>query len=304
VNGEEGAEPVAHQLRRGGSLTVLGCDGSYPGPGGAASGYLVRAAGVTLWMDAGPGTFAALQRAADPASVDAVVLSHEHPDHWSDVDSFAVWLRDAAPCPPVPVYAPPGLRPRSYFADDPVLGWHEVEPDECVLVRPRSASSAAGVTVGAGGVTGNVGDAGTVRPAAGAAPGMLSLAFCATDHGPPTFAVRIEPRIGGDAAVVGSGGRGAALGYTADTGPGWSPAELGPGIDLLLCEATFTRDREGEGKHLSGRQAGRLAAGAGVARLLLTHRRPSTDPDALLREAVEAFGRPAEQAASGLVYRW
>gem|GEM_PF-4664493 len=59
------------------TLTVLGCDGSYPGPSGlaggqgssgAASGYLVRSwgSGTALWVDAGPGTFANLQRFLDP----------------------------------------------------------------------------------------------------------------------------------------------------------------------------------------------------------------------------------------------
>jgi len=39
------------------TLTVLGCDGSHPGPGGAGSGYLVRhwASATALWLDAGPG---------------------------------------------------------------------------------------------------------------------------------------------------------------------------------------------------------------------------------------------------------
>jgi ribonuclease BN (tRNA processing enzyme) len=108
------------------TVTVLGCDGSYPGPGGAASGYLVQGGATRLWLDAGPGTFAALQRVVDPAAVDAIVLSHEHPDHWTDVESFAVWHRQSADLQsgarqPVPIYAPPGLRRRSYFADDPLL---------------------------------------------------------------------------------------------------------------------------------------------------------------------------------------
>src|ERR1700722_14911647 len=73
------------------TLTVLGCDGSWPGPGGAGSGYLVQAGGTTLLLDAGPGPFAALQGWIDPAGIAAVVLSHSHPDHWSDLESFAVW---------------------------------------------------------------------------------------------------------------------------------------------------------------------------------------------------------------------
>jgi ribonuclease BN (tRNA processing enzyme) len=95
------------------TLTVLGCDGSHQAAGGAASGYLVRswASGTSVWLDAGPGTFANLQRFTDPLTLSAIVLTHEHHDHFSDVEGFitaARWVygfhRD-----PVPVYAAPGV---------------------------------------------------------------------------------------------------------------------------------------------------------------------------------------------------
>ena len=91
--------------RRGrGHVSVLGCDGSYPAPGGAGSGYLVqcgpppvarRRAGHLRQPPAGPRSGVGRH----------VVLSHEHPDHWTDLESFAVWRRS-----PV-VVARPGLRP-------------------------------------------------------------------------------------------------------------------------------------------------------------------------------------------------
>ncbi|HLW44679.1 MAG TPA: MBL fold metallo-hydrolase [Acidimicrobiales bacterium] len=258
-----------------GSLTVLGCDGSYPGPGGAASGYLVEVSGVVVWIDAGPGTFANLQLVADPARVDAVILSHEHPDHRADIDSFAVWLRERPPGHPVAVYAPPGLRDVSYFGGDPVFDWHDVEPSFRVVVAPRNGDG-----------DGDGGSSGVVA------------SFSATDHGPPTLAVRI------DVPGRSSSRPGRSLGYSADTGPDWSPEELGPGIGLLLCEATYTRDHEGEARHLSGRQAGALAAAAGIGRLVLTHRRPSVAEGALAAEADEAFGRPVHQASPGKVFEW
>lgn len=66
-------------------LTVLGCTGSYPGPDGACSGYLVQGGGETVLVDAGPGTVSALQRHVDIGDLTAVVLSHHHPDHWTDL---------------------------------------------------------------------------------------------------------------------------------------------------------------------------------------------------------------------------
>ena len=67
------------------TLTVLGASGSYPGSGLACSGYLVRGAGVNLVLDLGSGSLANLQAHIAIADIDAIVLSHSHPDHWLDL---------------------------------------------------------------------------------------------------------------------------------------------------------------------------------------------------------------------------
>lgn len=243
-----------------GTLTVLGCDGSYAGPGGAASGYLVKSAEAVIWLDAGPGTFARLQEVCFPGLLDAVVLSHEHPDHWSDFESFAVWTRFQSATEPFLVLAPPGLRERSYFGANRYLDWREVEPSFEIEVKD------------------------------------LRCRFEATDHGPPTLAVRLEKKAPGpdDRALV----------YSADTGPDWSVEDLGADIGTFLCEATYTKEYEGRFKHLSGRQAGSMARGVGVTELVVTHRWPSVDAGALAEEAAEAFGRPVYQATPGMVIQW
>ena len=71
-------------------LTVIGCSGSFAGPGSPASSYLVRAddpAGRTwhLLLDLGNGALGALQRQVDLADLDAVAISHLHPDHCADL---------------------------------------------------------------------------------------------------------------------------------------------------------------------------------------------------------------------------
>ena len=91
------------------------------------------------------------------------------------------------------------------------------------------------------------------------------------------------------------------LGYSADSGPGWSLDALGRDLDVALCEATFLHDRESEDQnHMSGRQAGVAAKQAGAKRLVVTHTWPTVDPVAAASEAAAAFGGSVEMAVVGL----
>jgi ribonuclease BN (tRNA processing enzyme) len=74
-------------------ITVLGCSGSVVGPDSPASGYLLRAPDTPpLVLDFGGGVLGALQRYADPGSVQ-VLLSHLHADHCLDMPGLFVWRR-------------------------------------------------------------------------------------------------------------------------------------------------------------------------------------------------------------------
>lgn len=231
------------------TLTVLGCSGSYPGPGEACSGYLVRSEHTTLWVDAGTGTLANLQRHVGLADVDAVLLSHEHPDHWLDIHGYYVAVKHYAPRDAVPVYSPAGLRDHAYYRDEP-LQWNDV----------------------AGGDTVRIGD--------------VDVTFSRTDHGPETLAMRFD-----------SGGR--SLGYSADSGPGWTLEALGTGLHLALCEASLAPHDEGRLQHMSARQAGRSARAAGAARLVLTHLAPGLDAIQSRIDGAEAFGDEVDMARTG-----
>ena len=96
-------------------LTVLGCSGSFPGPGAACSSYLVTHQGFALLVDLGNGALGELQRYLDPRDVDAVFLSHLHADHWLDLVPFAHARRhhpDGRVPPVLPVFAPTSERER------------------------------------------------------------------------------------------------------------------------------------------------------------------------------------------------
>jgi ribonuclease BN (tRNA processing enzyme) len=90
-------------------LTVLGGCGAWPAAGSACSGYLVEHDGFRVLVDPGYATLPRLLEHCDAASVDAVLVSHGHPDHCADLNPLlrARALRDR-PAPRLPVHAPPG----------------------------------------------------------------------------------------------------------------------------------------------------------------------------------------------------
>lgn len=90
-------------------LTVLGGAGAWPPAGGACSGYLVEHAGFRLLIDPGYATLPRLLELMDAEAVDAVFVSHGHPDHVADLNPLlrARALRDD-PAAPLPTYALPG----------------------------------------------------------------------------------------------------------------------------------------------------------------------------------------------------
>ena len=93
-------------------LIVLGWCGGWPLAGGAASGYLIRHHDFHLWVDAGTGTMANLQRHISLSEVDAIVVSHRHFDHFLDLYPYFLsrWLRRGqAAVPKLPLFAPPGM---------------------------------------------------------------------------------------------------------------------------------------------------------------------------------------------------
>src|SRR3954469_24863775 len=223
------------------TVTVLGCDASYPSPGGACSGYLLQSGSTSLWMDAGAGTMAHLSKAIDIDSIDGIVISHAHPDHWTDLLVYHHLVRYYR-SRTVPVYAPRRVLELMEAVNGEVLPleWHVIDETSTAKV------------------------------------GGISLSFSRTDHGPETLAIRAE-------------GLGAAVAYSADTGPAWSMSALGDGIGLALCEATLDVEHEGAAQHLSGRQAGELAEAAGARALVLTHIDPDVPKATQLADAQTTF---------------
>jgi ribonuclease BN (tRNA processing enzyme) len=241
-------------------LTIIGCSGSVPGPASAASSYLVEHDGYRLLLDLGNGAFGALQRHLDPAGVDAVVLSHLHPDHCFDVAPMVVHRRFGAgrTLPRIPLLGPSGTHDRLAMAYDPAA-----------RNGLRDLFDVAAVTPGEREL------------------GPFRLRFARMSHPVPTHGVRVS-----------AGGR--ALAYSADTGPSSELVGLARGADALLCEASFAEGAANPpDMHLTGREAGEHATRAGVGRLLVTHVPPWIDLARTAEAAAGAFDGPTDAVAAG-----
>jgi ribonuclease Z len=126
--------------------------------------------------------------------------------------------------------------------------------------------------------------------------GRLRVSTAPNDHGSmPNYAVRLD--------VVDQPERGVV--YSSDTAPCDTVVGLARGAHTLVHEATFPhRDRGRFGVHSTAREAGEVAARAGVRRLILTHIEADyhDELDALVAEAHKAFGGTAEIAREFVPY--
>ncbi|NUR90800.1 MAG: MBL fold metallo-hydrolase [Nonomuraea sp.] len=103
-------------------LTILGGRGAWPTATEACSGYLLQHDGYTILLDPGYGTAQVLQEYVTPEEVDAVVVTHGHPDHCADLNPLlrarAFGERDPAP---LAVHAPDGALDAVLALDRPAM---------------------------------------------------------------------------------------------------------------------------------------------------------------------------------------
>ena len=228
-------------------LTVLGAHGTWPGAGGATSGLLVRKEGAALWIDTGTGTMANLQRHIDLADVSAVVISHSHPDHVTDIYAY-LYARIYGPerLPKIPLIVAPEVLERA----------HPLITDDSTDLGLGDAFDL---------VVSNPGDEHRVGP--------FRIVTAPMRHTVPTIGVRVEAD-------------GAVLAYSADTAPTEELDRLADQADVLVAEASWHGDRGDRPPiHMTAREAGESAKRAGAGHLVLTHIRPYMDADRSREEA-------------------
>lgn len=259
-------------------ITVLGKSPAWQDAGGACSGYLIEHGDVTVLMECGNGVFGKLRELHDYTSVDAVIVSHMHADHFFDLIPYAFALTYSPRQQPVPVT-------RFEGTDHPA--------------RPRLHLPPGGV------------DRVNRATAAIDAPELVPQAFETSEYDPAgevvvgdlTFRFREVPHFMTAHAIAVSQPDGKRFVFGADCRPNDAIVDFAQSADLLMLEATLPRpERTGVRGHLTPSEAGDHAKQAGAERLVLTHISDELDSLWALHEAEAAFGGPVTVATDGATY--
>ena len=121
--------------------------------------------------------------------------------------------------------------------------------------------------------------------------GPLTFSFSRNVHPDPCYSMRIEEN---DRVLV----------YIADTG--WSDklVEIAANANLLICESSLYDEYQGRiPGHLTAGEAGKIAAAAGVGKLVLSHLPHFGDHRNLVKQACNQFSGPTELAATGKIWK-
>lgn len=247
-------------------IVILGSGTGIPRADRAPCSVLVRAAGRNVVLDLGPGVLRRLaEEGVDFRDLDAILLSHFHPDHTLDLWAFffaAHWPGYTRP-EPVRLLTPPGFDNLAGLLEQAYGHWVG-PPEGRVMVHQAPQGSALSLELFPG----------------------LKLSHAPAAHKPESMAWRLEAE-------------GRSVVYTGDTGPSAEVVHLARGADVLIADCAMPDTSPLPG-HLTPGLAGQAAAQAGVKTLVLTHLYPETDGHDLAAAAAAEFSGRIIVAADGL----
>lgn len=214
------------------TLQILGASCAVPNPDSATSGYLLCTPTTYVLLECGHGTVGKLLRFGSVADLNAVVVSHMHPDHCLDLVALRNYVY-VHKLPRIPLYVPSngpstlhGLALALTLGD----GYFEVAFD----VRTYGPESPVDV-------------------------GDLRFDAVRANHNTVANALRIVD--GSDRSLV----------FSSDTGPFNGLFELADGCDLLLIEATEPTSLSGPRWHMAPGDVAEVISRTTPSRTVLTH---------------------------------
>jgi ribonuclease BN (tRNA processing enzyme) len=235
-------------------LDVLGAGPAYTDrPGATGAAYLVRHGSTAIVLDLGQGSFPRLAGAIEPSSLDAVIVSHLHPDHFIDLVALRHYLHwEFRPGRHVRVIAPAGLAARLDALHD----------------QPGFAATALDVE--------------DVKPGVQTVGGLTIEARRVT-HTDDSHAYRVARALGDGPGLV----------YSGDCARAEDLDALIQAGDTLLSEVSFGPGPvPPDGPHLDGPAVGALAERTAVGAVLLTHLQMGFDEGATIDSVRAAYRGP------------
>ena len=224
---------------------------------------LLEAGGFRCAVDLGLGALHGLLRAGVAhGAVDALLLTHHHPDHLAELLPFLFAVNYGQPPRrrPLQIAGSPGTLAAVARLVESQEGWLDAKS---YLQTTTPLCPGDELTLG------------PFRVRAGAVA-----------HIDSSLAYRLETDF---TRIVVSG----------DTGPAESLVELARGVDLLFLEASLAPGEECDG-HLTAAQAGALARRAEAGHLVLVHLYPAADDADPGAVAAATFGGPVTIAEDGM----
>lgn len=233
---------------------MLGSGTNVPRARRATSCYLVVHEERALLIDLGPG---ALHRAAvaghDLDALDAVLVTHVHPDHCADLVALQFALTNPGPRAEraaLPVFAHPEVLLLAARLRNAWPRWLDPGPERLALTA--------------------------VGPGTVDVPAPWRVEAFPVAHHKSSLGYRVTLP-GGE-----------VLAFSGDASEGAELEALGAGADLFVLEAAAPDEQPMAG-HLTPRRAAAVAARCGARALLLTHFYPATDEVPVAARARESF---------------
>src|SRR5271166_2758736 len=219
------------------ALTLLGTGDAFASGGRAQAGYLLDAAGKRILLEAGPGLLGEMKRhgiAAD--SLDAVVISHLHGDHFGGLPFlFLEYMWERPRKHPVIIAGPKRLEQRTWALMRTMFPRFELSDIQSkvkwVVLEPGKKTRLVG----------------------------LQLSTIRSPHTKPDISLSVKIAAEGKTFV-----------FSGDSGWNEELVSFSAGANLLLCECTYF-ESEHLRFHMNYPELARNRARFDVKRMILTH---------------------------------
>ncbi len=239
-------------------VVILGSGTATPQLRRNASGTLVRGSESTVLVDMGPGVLRRLCEAGvDYKEIDAVVITHYHPDHVSDLAPFLFahnYAYGEMRSKPFSLLGPQGLE-QLYNGLVKIYGSWITPSMNRLRISELNADDMDQFSLQG-----------------------LEIVSVAAEHSRPCISLRIT-------------GDGKSVTISGDTGYSDSLVMLARDTDVFICECSMPDEKSISG-HSTPSIAARMASEARVKRLVLTHFYPPCDEIDVIAQASVFYSGP------------